>query len=350
MEDSLLQSYIYDNLKNIASFSDSTALCIYEPTKKLYVVKTVDKSNLAYYRKIAGIDASYLTKIVYIKEEEDTAKVVREYISGDSLFDILRSKKHITEPDVVKYAIQICEGLEVLHRNGLVHRDINPNNILISSDGNVKIIDYGIVRSFSESKSSDTVILGTVGYAAPEQFGFNQSDAKTDIYALGVLINVMATGKMPNEVSVEGFLGQIVRKCTRIDSKQRYKSVSELKNALCNKVEGDGFLDKIIREIPGLRSRYTIVTVLSAIAYFVFLLFSVLAFVVTKTEIARTQYTVSWIFTFLIPYFCFHNFLGIWDKLPFSQGSSKRNQRITYTLLGIGSILIGLIVLGLPIT
>lgn len=350
MEDSLLWSYIYDNLKIIATFSDSTNLCLYEPTKKLYVVKTIDKSNLAYYQSIAGMDTPYLAKIMYIKEEENTAKVVREYISGDSLSDILRNKKHITQEEVVKYAIQICDGLEALHKSGLVHRDINPNNIIISSDGNVKIIDYGIVRSFSEGKNSDTVILGTVGYAAPEQFGFNQSDAQTDIYALGVLINVMVTGKMPNEVPAEGFLGKIVRKCTQIDSKQRYKSMSELKYVLCNKTNGDGFLDKIIREIPGLRSKYTVVVVLSSIAYFVFLSFSILTFVITKTVEARIQYTVSWIFTSLIPYFCFNNFLGIWDKLPFSNGSSRRNQRITYTLLGIGSMLSGLMILGIPIT
>ena len=110
----------------------------------------------------------------------------------------------------------LIAGLGALHRCSLVHRDINANNILITTDGNVKIIDYGIVRLFDKSKSTDTVILGTPGYAAPEQFGFTQSDSRTDIYALGVLMNVMMTGRLPSEDTARGGISRIIEKCVMI--------------------------------------------------------------------------------------------------------------------------------------
>ncbi|MCM1256313.1 MAG: protein kinase [Roseburia sp.] len=97
--------------------------------------------------------------------------------------------QRLPETESLDVAGQILEGLDVIHRLKLVHRDINPQNIVISSDGVVKIIDFGIGRMYKELQGRDTEFLGTAGYAAPEQFGFSQSDARTDIYSVGVILN-----------------------------------------------------------------------------------------------------------------------------------------------------------------
>lgn len=99
-----------------------------------------------------------------------------------------------------------------MHKYSITHRDITPSNIIIGFDGVVKIIDFGISRLHKENAKHDTQVLGTEGYAAPEQFGFKQSDCKTDIYALGVLLNYMLTGHIPSEVMYrDGDVADIIK-------------------------------------------------------------------------------------------------------------------------------------------
>lgn len=344
----MFNEFMYANLKYVSDFGNGTSLCIYEPTHKLYIVKNVDLSYKDYYEKIAKINNPHLAKILYINYSDDSISVVREYISGDSLSDMLKANKTLTEAQAIKITAQVCEGLTELHNQELVHRDVNPNNILITTDGNAIIIDYGIVRSFNQTKSADTVILGTPGYAAPEQFGFSQSDQRTDIYAVGVLLNVMLCGVLPNEKLYAGTYGSIVKKCIQIDSKQRYLNMTELCNALRNQVHPVHPADKIIKQIPGIRSKRTAIVVMSVIGYLFALMFVFTDFTTIKPNF--TNYLcalIYWIFILPIPLFCFGNMGGIWDKLPFTQGASKATQRIIYYLLGTFSLFFGFIILGI---
>ena len=127
-----------------------------------------------------------------------------------------------------------CRILAQLHRAEppIIHRDIKPGNIILTEDGTVKLLDMNAARQLSEGKEADTRLLGTAGYAAPEQYGFAQSDARTDIYAAGVLMNVLRTGCLPQEKLAGGSLRRIVRKCTHIDPNRRYASAGELLAAL----------------------------------------------------------------------------------------------------------------------
>ena len=93
------------------------------------------------------------------------------------------------------------------------------------------MIDFNAARKISDA-SKDTVIMGTVGYASPEQLGVSQSDARTDIYAVGVLLNVMITGKHPSEKLAKGKAGRIVRKCTSVNPDERYQSAKKLASML----------------------------------------------------------------------------------------------------------------------
>ena len=119
----------------------------------------------------------------------------------------------------------------MLHSIGAVHRDVKPENIILRGD-NAVLIDFDAARFHKPENSADTQILGTTGFAAPEQYGLSQSDIRTDIYALGVLINVMLTGEHPSRHLAKGRMGRIVDRCTQVNPQRRYKNVLRLMEAL----------------------------------------------------------------------------------------------------------------------
>lgn len=122
----------------------------------------------------------------------------------------------------------LLEGLIPMHAQGVIHRDINPENIMISGDGVLKLIDFGIARTKKENQNMDTTILGTAGYAAPEQFGFGQTDERSDIYAVGVLMNVLLVGQLPNVQRYSGMLQGVMERCLCMDASKRFQSAQEL--------------------------------------------------------------------------------------------------------------------------
>lgn len=114
---------------------------------------------------------------------------------------------------------------------GAVHRDIKPENVILRGSEAV-LIDFDASRIFKSENTSDTRVLGTTGYAAPEQYGIAQTDERADIYSLGVLLNIMLTGKHPSKELASGRLGRIVQKCTMVNPKKRYQNVLYLMEAL----------------------------------------------------------------------------------------------------------------------
>ena len=159
---------------------------------------------------------------------EDGHIVWEEFIDGISVADVAGKYTYRGAKAVVT---GVCKAVQSLHDRRIIHRDIKPENILISAKGVVKLIDLNASR-IPKGKDKDTVILGTIGYASPEQFGVGESDERSDIYAIGVLLNVMLTGEHPSKCLAKGRAGRIVQKCTRIDPNSRYASVYELMRAL----------------------------------------------------------------------------------------------------------------------
>ena len=161
---------------------------------------------------------------------EDGMAVLEEYIDGLTVTQVMESG-HYRPTGACKVMRSVCRALRVLHERGLVHRDVKPDNVMIARNGRVVLIDFNATRKVSDAQR-DTVILGTVGYASPEQLGIAQSDARTDIYAAGVLLNVMVTGRHPSEIMARGRIGHIVRKCTAVNPDDRYASAEKLEEAL----------------------------------------------------------------------------------------------------------------------
>ena len=182
------------------------------------------------YRKLLSVSCPNLPKIMEAAEQNGMVAVLEEYIQGDSLAFLLAGAC-LTPAEARKITFQLCNALWVLHSLGAVHRDIKPENVIVRGSEAI-LIDYDASRIFKNGTNQDPQILGTTGYAAPEQYGITQTDERADIYSLGVLLNIMLTGKHPSKELASGRLGRIVQKCTMVNPKKRYKSVLYLMEAL----------------------------------------------------------------------------------------------------------------------
>ena len=188
------------------------------------------RGNGEVYRKLVGISCPNLPQIMETAERDGMVAVLEEYIQGDSLAYLLEGAL-FSHAEARKITMQLCNALWVLHKLGAVHRDIKPENVMIRGSEAI-LIDFDASRIFKSDTNQDTQILGTKGYAAPEQYGIAQTDERADIYSLGVLLNIMLTGKHPSKELASGRLGRIVQKCTMVNPEKRYKSVLYLMEAL----------------------------------------------------------------------------------------------------------------------
>lgn len=186
--------------------------------------------NPEVYRKLLSVSSENLPKVLAVAEQDGQVIVLEEFITGDTLDALLREGL-MDEAETREIAGGVCRALWVLHSLGAVHRDVKPENIILSGSRTV-LIDFDAARLQRADSGPDTQILGTMGYAAPEQFGLAQSDARTDIYAVGVLINVMRTGEHPSRDLAPGRLGRVVTRCTQISPEQRYPDIPHLLKAL----------------------------------------------------------------------------------------------------------------------
>lgn len=288
--------------KELMPFNDNTILV--QRDNCMYIKKVVELVDLKIYKKLIGKRNRNVSEIFEIYEYEDRAIVIKEYINGSVLTNIINEYKTFDEKQVKDVISQLCDGLAFLHSLGIVHRDINPNNIIITNDGIVKIIDFDISRFVKRNATADTTILGTVGYAAPEQFGFKQSDKRVDIYAVGVLMNVMLTGEMPNKNIYSGKFGKIIKKAIHMDADVRYKNIKTLKSAITGIVPDDAPLAvKIVRTIPGFR---TLTPWKMIIATWIYLAYSPLIFICpyrfAKDFDSTVKTLLAILFTMIIPY------------------------------------------------
>lgn len=198
--------------------------------KRLVFIRSALRNDEV-FRRLKGIDTGGLTPTIYeVCSEEDCLYVLEEYVAGRPLSDYLSDGEALPERDVIAYLKDLCGALEILHALGIVHRDIKPENIIIR-DEKACLIDFSVAKIIN-NHAGDTMNLGTAGYAAPEQYGISQSLPTTDIYALGVLANILATGTHPTAQIAKGKLGKIIKKCTNIQISKRFQSTEELEKAL----------------------------------------------------------------------------------------------------------------------
>jgi len=233
-------------------------LAMNEKANKQWAVKEVRKDGVKDFEVVkqglvAEIDIlkklshPNLPSIVDVIDSEESFIIIMDYIQGNSLNKALAEYGAQPQENVIEWAKQLCDVLGYLHSRtpAIIYRDMKPANVMLKPDGNVTLIDFGTAREFKEKNLADTTCLGTVGYAAPEQFGgMGQTDARTDIYCLGATLYHLVTGMNPCEPPYEikpireinpglssGF-ERIILKCTQRDPNDRYQSAAELMYAL----------------------------------------------------------------------------------------------------------------------
>ena len=175
---------------------------------------------------LKGKDYPLIPRILHCIEDNGETVVVEEYVQGESLLDRIGRKAYLTERETESVLLQLCEGLDEIHAQGIIHRDIKPSNLILQSGGIIRLIDFDAARTVKEHSGEDTMHLGTRGYAPPEQFGYGQTDARSDIYSIGITLRKV----LPQEYC--GYLVKIFAKCTEIDPDRRYRNLQELRRAL----------------------------------------------------------------------------------------------------------------------
>ena len=266
-------------------------LAMNEKANKQWAIKEVRKDGVLDFEAVKQglvaetdilkkLDHPHLPSIVDVIDTEDSFIIIMDYIQGNSLNKALEEYGAQPQELVIKWAMQLCDVLGYLHtRNpAIIYRDMKPANIMLKPDGNVTLIDFGTAREYKEKNLADTTCLGTVGYAAPEQFGgMGQTDARTDIYCLGATLYHLVTGMNPCEPPYEikpireinpalsSGLERIIIKCTQRDPNDRYQSCAELMYALEHYEEIDDIHRKKQKRKLGLFIASLLMTVIMAV-------------------------------------------------------------------------------------
>lgn len=247
-----------------------------------WAVKEVRKDQsfrfdfLAESNILKNLQHPMLPRIVDIFEDRDCVYIVEDFVEGMTLDDLLRQQKKVEEALGLQWFQDLCGVLRYLHSqqpHPIIYRDMKPSNIMLQPDGTLKLIDFGIAREYKENSSADTTYVGTRGYAAPEQFGRAQTDARTDIYSLGVTMYHLLTGKSPYEPPYQFVparqlapelshgMEYILSKCIQPEPGDRYQSV----NALLDDLEHIYRFDKAWKRYQNTkRLRITVILVMLA--------------------------------------------------------------------------------------
>ena len=311
----------YD-LKPNTDFSDRQDVSAYEiisainETRHIYLVKhnpsgmiCVRKDlaiyNISIYKYLKDNPIPGIPKIFAIKETDGILSIIEEYISGETLAEHLERHSTISEKECRNIILSICDILNTLHNSNppIVHRDIKPSNIMITTDGRVMLLDFNAAKHPDNTQSSDTTLLGTQGYAAPEQYGFGSSTPKTDIYAIGMLLKRI----IECNPHLAASFSRIADRCTRLDPSDRYQSIYSLQTAISI---NNSFLP------PGFR-RKKIWHMIIAIPVYIMIFW--LSLTIEYNDLPPTALPIERFFTLvwllgLVGISC--NYVNIWRHLP----------------------------------
>ena len=198
-------------------------------------------ANQGVWSLIESCGCARLPKVEATYSLPDQFVVVYDFVPGQTLEELVVAKKRLVPEEAASLAADICEAAAALHSRGVVHRDLSPRNVIVAADG-AHLIDLGIARMRVEGASRGTTSLGTRGFASPEQYGFAQTDARSDVYAIGKLLGYMLTGLQPDEDEYERALGdadatdsrlaEVVARACAFEPSSRYQSAAEMARAL----------------------------------------------------------------------------------------------------------------------
>lgn len=203
--------------------------------------------------KLKNMERSKVPEGYQLFEENEGVYFLREYIKGIPLDRYVMKKGGLKESELQETAVKICKTVEIFHcqKEPLVHRDIKPENIVLTPSGDAVLIDFGTMRFYKEMGERDTFVVGSRGTAAPEQYGYTQTDRRTDVHAIGQTMLYMATEcyalDQLAECSISSRLKKVIKKACSFEPGARYKDAAELRMALekCDNQRSKIFARKI---------------------------------------------------------------------------------------------------------
>ena len=324
---------------------------------RFYVKKILDVYSADVYKDLQAHPIPGIPRIIDSWEEDRHLVIIEEYISGVTLRDMIEStsspaadtdlREVLTVERIGRYMSDLCEILERLHEHNppLIHRDIKPSNIIITSCGNVMLLDFNAARFYSgePGRESDTRLLGTKGYAAPEQYGFGESSPQTDLYSIGRVLQECVDVLPKTDIDSGNHIGRqksasekitdphtfdsVIQKCTQMTPSKRYSSAAALKNALLGCLGQSSRPDIMGPMInpylpPGFRTLNPWKMLIASVVYFLVFDLSL----TLKDQTASMQ--VLWMERILVLFLGLmnialgSNYLGIQRYMPFHSSSS----------------------------
>lgn len=344
-------------------------------TGELAVKREMDDNAYNIYYRLKHLTNENIVNVLECFHYNDKCITFEEYVDGKRLDSVIAEKK-LTLSQVITYSLGVCNALDSIHSQGIIHRDITPKNIIISKIGQVKLIDFDIARTEKEGASRDTEMWGTTGYAAPEQYGFGQTDERSDIYSLGILIKTMITGncQATEEDIKKGLYGNsnaviekvisIIKKCTEIDRVNRYATVKELKDILkdvmpikvqeqIEQTQVEDELPKItwkyiLKTIPGFRHSNLFFALLASFVYIIMLVVFIEAGLEQPGNIFKKIYSmIVSVSSIVIPYAYLTNIGQIAERFPRHRFKTKTGRIIYQIFAFIGTGLFLCLIIGL---
>jgi serine/threonine protein kinase len=270
----------------------------HEQTGAICIKKILNVYRTDVYARLMEHPISGTPRIIDYYESDNTLTVIEEYIQGQSLDKVIQAG-NLSSSFLFKTLLELCSILNDLHtmEPPIIHRDIKPSNIILSEEGHVTLLDFNAAKTFDPSESRDTVLIGTEGYAAPEQYGFGASSPKTDIYSVGVLIQEMLSSCAEEDRN----LARIADRCMNLDPSNRYASVTELQKDLESAACGKQAISSKRKYLPpGFRTGKPWKMILALIGYLFLTLISLATTVENATGIKLAYYRIDMFLTGLI--------------------------------------------------
>lgn len=223
-DEAVLELSMYEDIESINQRSD-IILVKNMDDDKLYVKKFLKDYDLSVYEYLRDNPIEFMPRLIGVYEGSNNLVIIEEYIEGPTIQEAL-DNGCFTKAQAIDIAIKVCRILCELHgmTPPIIHRDIKPSNIILANDNSVYLLDINVAKWYKPEENEDTRMFGTLYYAAPEQlgYGFTASSEKSDIYAVGVLLNVLLTGKIPKEEKAPGAMWPIIEQCISMESDKRY--------------------------------------------------------------------------------------------------------------------------------
>ncbi len=229
----LEQAYALSCFTPIGSLGPGLTLVRHSHTGVLGVRKQLQVYDLAVYSTLQAHPVAQVPKILAMGEENGTLTVVEEYINGTTLAALLQTQGPQPPARVQDLGRALCRILAQLHSQQppVVHRDIKPENLLLDQNGRLWLLDFNVAKHHRPGQGRDTHLLGTEGFAAPEQYGFGASGPAADVYAVGVVLNCLLTGELPTLAPAAGPLAPVIARCLSMEPADR-PTATELERLL----------------------------------------------------------------------------------------------------------------------